>query len=65
MNETINTLSKTVESLDERIEKKLNLLNKSSAAMFVQVQALTLRLASLERKGTYTFYLLYERSTSL
>lgn len=58
MNETINTLSKTVESLDERIEKKLKLLNKSSAAMFVQVQALTQRLTSLERKGTYTFYLL-------
>ncbi|XP_078367070.1 neuronal pentraxin-2-like [Oculina patagonica] len=54
MNETIQTLSKTVESLDERIEKKLNLLNKSNAAMSVQVQTLTQRLTTLERnQGNY------------
>ncbi|XP_078367068.1 neuronal pentraxin-2-like isoform X2 [Oculina patagonica] len=53
LNETIQTLSKTVESLDERIEKKLNLLNKSNVAMSVQVQALSQRLTTLERNPGY------------
>ena len=54
MNETINTLSKMVESLDERTEKKLDLLNKSNAAMSVQIQVLSQRLATLENQGTHT-----------
>ncbi|XP_078367117.1 neuronal pentraxin-1-like isoform X4 [Oculina patagonica] len=53
VNETIQTLSQKVESLDERIEKKLNLLNKSNAAMSVQVQVLTQRLTTLERNPGY------------
>ena len=53
MNETIITLSKTVESLDERIEKKLDLLNKSNTAMSVQVQAMSQRLTALESRGLY------------
>ena len=43
-----------VKSLDERIEKKLDLLNKSNAAMSVQVQTLSQRLATLENQGTAT-----------
>ncbi|XP_078367069.1 neuronal pentraxin-2-like [Oculina patagonica] len=61
MNETIQTLSKTVESLDEHIEKKLNLLNKSSAAMSVQVQALTQRLTTLENQVAADYALLFTR----
>ncbi|KAL9979814.1 hypothetical protein ACROYT_G017531 [Oculina patagonica] len=53
MNETIQTLSKTVESLDARIEKKLNLLNKSNAVMSVQVQALNQSLTTLPENQGY------------
>ncbi|XP_078367115.1 neuronal pentraxin-2-like isoform X2 [Oculina patagonica] len=58
VNETIQTLSQKVESLDERIEKKLNLLNKSNAAMSVQVQVLTQRLTTLERNPAAADYAL-------
>ena len=54
MNETVNTLFKMVESLDERIEKKLDSLNKSNAAMSVQIQVLSQRIATLENQGTHT-----------
>ena len=50
MNEAINTLSKMVESLEERIEKKLDFLNKSNAAMSLQIQVLSPRLATLENQ---------------
>ena len=45
-----------VESLDERFEKELGLLNKSNAAMSVQIQVLSKRLAALENQGTRTVY---------
>ena len=55
MNETIIALSKTVESLDERIDKKLDLLNKSNTAISEQVQGMSERLTALESRGSYTF----------
>ena len=54
INETINALSKMVKSLDERSEKKLDLLNKSNTAMSLQIQVLSQRIATLENQGAHT-----------
>ena len=54
INQTVNALSKIVKSLDERLEKKLDLLNKSNTAMSLQIQVLSQRLATLENQGTHT-----------
>ena len=43
-----------IKLLDERIEKKLDLLNKSNGAMSEKIKALSQRLAALENQGTQT-----------
>ncbi|KAJ7380290.1 hypothetical protein OS493_011006 [Desmophyllum pertusum] len=60
MNKTIETLSKTVESLDENIKRKLDLMNKSNAGLSVKVQAMSQRLTTLERQGA-DYALLFPR----
>ena len=54
MNETVKALSQTVEALNGGVEKKLDLINQSNAALSAQVQAISQRLATLEKQGTYT-----------
>ena len=49
----ILSLENTVQSLDEHMGRKLELMNKSSVALSVQLQAMSQRLALLEKQGIY------------
>ena len=60
MNETVKALSQTVEALNGGAEKKLDLINQSDAALSAQVHAISQRLATLEKQGTYTSKLIRE-----
>ena len=52
INETVKALSQRVGVLKGGIEKKLDLINQSNAALSVQVQAISQRLTTLEKQGT-------------
>ena len=41
MNKTMEALSKSVDTLDKNIERKLDLVNKSNADLFVQFQGMS------------------------
>ena len=43
----------TVESLEKQMRRKLDWMNKSNAALSVQVQAISQRLTTLEKQGTH------------
>ena len=49
----ILSLENTVESLEEHMGKKLDLMNKSNAVLYAQVQAMSQRLTTLEKQGTH------------
>ena len=51
--ERILSLENTVESLEEHMGKKLDLMNKSNAVLYAQVQAMSQRLTTLEKQGTH------------
>ena len=51
--ERILSLENTVESLEEHMGRKLDLVNKSNAALSVKVQAMSQRLTTLEKQGTH------------
>ena len=51
--ERILSLEKTVESLEHHMGRKLNLMNQSNVALYMQVQAMSQRLSSLEKQGTH------------
>ena len=52
--ERILSLTNTVQSLGKHMGRKLDLMNKSNAALSAQVQALSRRLTILEKQGTHT-----------
>ena len=54
INETVKALYQTVGALKDGIEKQLNLINQSNAALSAQVQAMSRKLITLEKRGTYT-----------
>ena len=54
--ERILSLENTVESLEKHMGKKFDLMNKSNAALSVQVQAMSQRLTTLEKQGTQAAY---------
>ena len=54
INETVKVLSQRVGALKEGIEKKLDLINQSNAALSTQVQSISQRLTTLENQGTIT-----------
>jgi len=43
----------TVESLQEHMRRKLDLMNKSNAVLSVQVEAMSQRLTTLEKQGIH------------
>lgn len=49
----ILSLENTVQSLDEHMGRKLELMNKSNAALSVQVQAMSQRLTTVEKQGIH------------
>ena len=49
--EWILSLNNKVQSLEKHMGKKLDLINKSNAALSVQVQAMSQRLTTLEKQG--------------
>lgn len=49
----ILSLENTVESLEEHMGKKLDLMNKSNAVLYAQVQAMSQRLTTWEKQGTH------------
>jgi len=49
----ILSLENTVQSLDEHMGRKLELMNKSNAALTVQVQAMSQRLTTVEKQGIH------------
>ena len=51
--ERILSLENTVESLQEHMRRKLDLMNKSNAVLSVQVQAMSQRLTTLEKQGIH------------
>ena len=52
INETVKNCSKTVKSLDVKLEEKLYLVNKSNTALFLQLQVMSQKLqTSLENQG--------------
>lgn len=54
INETVKSYSNTVESLDQKLEMKLDVVNKSNVALSLQVQAMSLKLQkTLERQGMH------------
>ena len=52
----LQSLSAKDEKFSEYIERKLDLMNKSNAALSMQVQAMSQRLTTLERQGIHTNY---------
>jgi len=54
LNKTIKGLSGTIEALKHRCERKLDLINKSNAALSAQVQAISQRLTTVEKQGIFT-----------
>ena len=54
INETVKALSQRVRALKEGIEKTLDLINQSNAALSAQVQSISQRLTTLENQGTST-----------
>ena len=52
INETVKALSQRIGELKDEIEKKLDLINQSNAALSVQVQAMSQRFkTTLEKRG--------------
>ena len=51
--ERILSLNNTIQSLEKHMGRKLDLMNKSNAALSVQVQAMSQRLTTLEKQGTH------------
>ncbi|KAL9979815.1 hypothetical protein ACROYT_G017532 [Oculina patagonica] len=52
INETVNNCSKTVESLEQKLEKKLDLVNRSNAALALQIQVMSQKLqTAMEKQG--------------
>ena len=51
--ERILSLENTVESLQEHMRRKLDLMNKSNAVLSVQVQTMSRRLTTLEKQGIH------------
>ena len=49
----ILSMESTVESLEEHMGRKQDLMNKSNAALSAQVKAMSQRLTTLENQGTY------------
>ena len=53
LNENDKNFAERILSLEEHMGRKLDLMNKSNAALSAQVQALSQRLTTLEKQGTY------------
>jgi len=51
--ERVLSLENTVESLQEHMRRKLDLMNKSNAVLSAQVQAMSQRLTTLEKQGIH------------
>lgn len=51
--ERILSLENIVESLQEHMRRKLDLMNKSNAVLSVQVQTMSRRLTTLEKQGIH------------
>ena len=55
MNETVNNCCKKVQSLEGKLEEKLDLVNKSNADLSLQIQVISQKLQStLAKQGIYT-----------
>ena len=54
MNETVNNCSKKIKSLEENLEKKLDLVNKSNADLSLQILMMSQKLqATLDKQGIH------------
>ena len=53
LNEKDKKFAERILSLEKLMGRKLDLMNKSNAALSVQVQAMAQRLTTLEKRGTY------------
>ncbi|KAJ7383576.1 biological adhesion [Desmophyllum pertusum] len=60
----LQSLSAKDEKFSEYIERKLDLMNKSNAALSMQVQAMSQRLTTLERQGANYDLLFPRKGTS-
>ena len=50
------SLGNSVESVEKHMRSKMDLMNKSTAALSVQVQVMSQRLTALEKQGTHVAY---------
>ena len=53
LNEKDKTFAERISSMEKHMGRKLDLMNKSNAALSAQVQAMSQRLTTLEKQGTH------------